>query len=220
VSVSIIIPTRQRLDRLLHTITSLRDAGATGLTELVIVVDNDPEIYDYLKAKHLADILIYNTERLEAVASWNTGAAMANGDYLFTGADDIIFKPGWLDRALEAMQSRNYGVVAINDMHNGPDGPATHVLINRQFSRDHLGGVLWCPHYVHYFIDTEVKIRAATIGRFHWCKEAIVEHQHPAAGKAKNDSLYQESQKWWEQDERTFNERQKAGWPDDYEAIL
>lgn len=219
-SVSVIIPTRQRLERALHAVKTLRQA--TGDVELVVVVDNDPDTFDALLDTKLFDTLIYNDRRQWAIASWNIGAKAATGDYLFTGADDLSFQAGWLDEALRALDQKlnGYGVVAINDGHNSKEGPSTHILIERQFARDHLGGVLWCPHYKHYFVDNELKERTQALDRFHYCKTARVEHLHPAAGKAESDPVYKEAHRFWGKDEATFERRKAQGFPNDYEAVL
>lgn len=112
--------------------------------------------------------------------------------YFFLGADDIRFHQGWLASALSAM-GRVVGVVAVNDLHN-PHG--THALVSRRYIEEFSGtmdehGVVLHPGYRHNWCDTELFETARKRGRFAYCPESVVEHLHPAAGKAPQDEVYQ-----------------------------
>jgi hypothetical protein len=44
-------------------------------------------------------------------------------------------------------------------------------------------------------------------GRLVECPESIVEHQHPAAGKAEDDWVYEIGRAAWDEDTALFNRR-------------
>ena len=114
--------------------------------------------------------------------------------YVFLGADDYRFHPGWLTAALDCM-ARSFddvgGVVVTNDLHN-PAGTACLVArcyIDEVGGSDIPGQVLH-PGYSHNWCDSELFGWASSRGRLAHCPESIVEHLHPAAGKGLDDDTY------------------------------
>jgi hypothetical protein len=111
--------------------------------------------------------------------------------YLFLGADDVRFHPGWLEAALSVMADTD-GVVAVNDLWN-PRG--TLALVSRRYLVEEGGtvdgtGAIIHEGYGHVFSETELFETAASRGRFAYCAESVVEHLHPVAGKAEDDEVY------------------------------
>lgn len=111
--------------------------------------------------------------------------------YMFLGADDVIFYPGWLSAALEAMREVD-GVVTVADLYN-PNG--TLALVSRRYILEESGcvdepAVVVHSGYRHNYSDTELFATAKARGRHAYCPEAVVEHLHPLAGKAHMDSTY------------------------------
>ena len=131
--------------------------------------------------------------------------------YVFLGADDYTFYLGWLTEALRVMADVD-GVVALNDMHN-PDGTAC--LVSRRYVEQEGAtwdekGIVIHPGYQHNWSDTELFNVARSKGRYAYCKEAIVEHMHPSAGKAHEDATYRLGQESELQDRVLFNRRQNV----------
>ncbi len=111
--------------------------------------------------------------------------------YVFLGADDVRFHPGWLDAAIATMEQVD-GVVAVNDLWN-PRG--TLALVSRRYLLEEGGtvdgtGAIIHEGYGHVFSETELFETAASRGRFAYCAESVVEHLHPVAGKADDDEVY------------------------------
>lgn len=213
---SVIIPSRTRPAMLTSVIGQLRQTP--GL-EIIVVADDCEATFDCAKD---ADLVILNNKRLGAVASWNKGASQSSGDFLMLGSDDMQPQGDWLATALKAHSNvlMGYGLVGLNDlMHNGNEH-AVHVIFDRQFCKDHLGGVLAVPHYYHLFFDKELNIRAKRSGKFTWCRDAVMAHLHPANDTRKADELDKERVNWWAGDEAIFLDRQMRGFPNDFEPVL
>jgi hypothetical protein len=122
---------------------------------------------------------------------------------LFLGADDVLFHPGWLTSALGMLD----GVVAVNDLHN-PKG--TLALVSREYANlGTIDGQRGIAHegYRHNFVDDELFGTAQFRGRFTYCREAVVEHLHPCAGKAEDDETYRLGRESWEADEALHKAR-------------
>jgi hypothetical protein len=128
--------------------------------------------------------------------------------YLFLGADDVRFHPGWLDAAIATMEQVD-GVVAVNDLWN-PRG--TLALVSRRYLLEEGGtvddsGAIIHEGYRHCYSETELFETAQSRGRFAYCAEAVVEHLHPAAGKAVDDAVYQLGTAAFEADQALYLSR-------------
>lgn len=140
----------------------------------------------------------------------NTGVALTSEPFLFFGADDIRFHPGWFEAAATLMSDdvwschRAVGVVGTNDM--GPWRPnspsrdavsagehATHCLVARWYTEfgsiDNPTQVLH-PGYPHEFCDDEFTATARHRGAWGYADDSHVEHLHPHLGKGESDSIY------------------------------
>ena len=111
--------------------------------------------------------------------------------YVFLGADDLHFHPGWLTAALDVMATVD-GVVSVNDLHN-PAG--VHFLVSRNYANtlgaiDQPGAILH-EGYRHTYCDDELRHTAISRGRYGRAEDAVVEHLHCGNGKAPHDDVYQ-----------------------------
>jgi hypothetical protein len=61
--------------------------------------------------------------------------------------------------------------------------------------------------YRHWFVDDEIVSAAKQRGVWAMAINSVVEHLHPAWGKAKNDEVYTLGQSFAEQDKATFKAR-------------
>jgi len=157
-----------------------------------------------------------------SMANWNIGAHLATGDLLVLWSDDLWPLDGWLDAALAHMEAEGTCYCGFNDMLGSihPECDPTHWVITRQGCVDYCGGCIMPPVYVMTYGDNEIAARMRRAGQFAWCEDAMVEHRHVAAGKAKTDRAYLNMQRYLHQDKATFEARKAAGFPDDFEAVV
>jgi hypothetical protein len=135
---------------------------------------------------------------------------------MLLGSDDILFHPGWFDACL-AVAARIPGgacVVGTNDLCNPrvkSGHHSTHPLVNRDYIA--CGGVIDDPTrvlpevYGHWFVDDEFVQTAQFRGTYVHAHDALVEHFHPAFGKAENDATYDLSKETVAADRALFNRR-------------
>jgi glycosyltransferase involved in cell wall biosynthesis len=128
----------------------------------------------------------------------NAGYRASSEPFLFLGADDLAFHPGWLSAALELMADPAIGVVGTQDLaptERARTGQhATHSLVRRSYvdergTIDRRGEVLH-PGYWHEYVDDEFIETARHRGAFAFAFGSVVEHLHPSWGKAPTDELY------------------------------
>lgn len=218
--VSVVLPSRGRAAQARRCVERLLATTRGYALEVVVVTDGCRETSEALRP--LADRLVELPRRSGAPAAWNAGAAAATGEIIVLGADDLWWGHGWIGEMLERMAELpdGDGLVGFNDLARDGDELATHYAISRRFMVEHLGGVLACPAYRHYYIDNEANVRAKLAGRFTWARFCLVEHRHPLYGKAEMDTVYAETMGLIEQDGETFLRRAAAGFPDDYKPSV
>jgi hypothetical protein len=165
------------------------------------IAETTPEPHRVLFAVHDAPSC-EELDRLGCPYLWDYGDTWPNRinrlfhvttqPYVFLGADDVLFHPGWLLALMREMEKID-GVVVPNDLHN-PRG--TLALVSRRYIEEESGcidtpNVVVYPGYGHCFVDDELFGVAKSRGRYAYCPDAIVEHYHPDAGKAEMDATYE-----------------------------
>lgn len=191
-SVSILIPVLNRPHRIMPLLANIADA--TPEEHCVIFAASDPPTVGVLNALGTRSAYMIDEGR-----SWperiNLLFRATDEPYVFLGADDVLFHPGWLTAALETMRSFDLlgGVVTVEDLHN-PRG--TLALVARSYidffggTGDGIPGQVIHPGYGHCYSDNELFEVAHSRDRWAYCRESLVEHLHPDAGKGQNDSTY------------------------------
>jgi hypothetical protein len=141
----------------------------------------------------------------------NFGYRSSKAEWLFLGADDLQFLPGWAETAIAYAKDRLH-VVSTDDKANSfvrMGILATHPLVRRSYI-DEQGGSLEGPGsiyhegYSHNFVDCELTVLARQRGVFGFAKGAVVRHLHPLFKKAPMDRTYELGLKDFMQDRKLF----------------
>jgi hypothetical protein len=182
---------------------------------LANIAETTPEPHTVLfAASDLATVC--ELQRLGAPHLWDDGDTWPNRinmlfhattqPYVFLGADDVLFHPGWLSTLLEA-QRHTDGVAVPADLHN-PNG--TLPLVSRRYVDEESlePGVVVHPGYGHNYSDTELFAIARKRGRYTYCPGAVVEHLHPCAGKGEMDATYEKGYATLDADAALYEMRQ------------
>jgi hypothetical protein len=137
--------------------------------------------------------------------------------WVFIVGDDVRFHAGWLDHA-QAVGGDEFHVVGTNDLGNPKviaGDHATHFLVRRSYI-DEVGaswdgpGVLAHEGYRHWFVDDEIITAAKQRGVWAMSLGSVVEHLHPAWGKAASDDIYKLGTKDSDKDRLLFEKRMMA----------
>lgn len=212
--IDIIIPTLGRPQRIADMVTAIHDATVEAHQVVLVVEAHDT---DTITAANDTDALVVVNRRTRNYqGAVNTAYEDTSGDWLFCGADDLVFHPGWDQECLSLAADLLADVIGTNDLYNpyvARGMHSTHSLVRRSYL-DTLGGVVdqgprsfLAECYDHNFCDTEFIATAKMRGRFRPCLTAIVEHLHPCAGKAEMDATYQRSMAEFDRDSRLYDMR-------------
>lgn len=147
----------------------------------------------------------------------NVGYQQTASPWIFIVGDDVRFQPGWLDHA-QAVAGDQYHVIGTNDLGNPRvinGDHATHMLIRRSYVDE--TGASWdgprlVAHegYRHWFVDDEIVNAAKQRDVWAMALGSVVEHLHPAWGKAEHDDVYQLGTSQAEKDRLRFEKRLMA----------
>lgn len=220
--ITVVIPTRNRLEKLLRTVYSIMQSFKIGgLVDLFIVFDGDEEnykafgkYYEKLHAQISISYCIYvennSFKHVGSVACRNYAMPFVK-DGLLYATDDIIF----YDNAIEkAFNDFNYcfpdddGVVGFSqDKHSF--NPAGVALVGRKFIERYPERKVFCPLYYH-FAAQEVHILADKLNRF-YLSSALLLHKHPAFYKDENDKTHDDARKFKYRDTILMKQRKADG---------
>ena len=213
--VDVIVPVLRRPQNAEPFMRSLR--ASTGLARVFAVAQDD----DVETAKAWAEAgatLVPSGARESFAMKVNDGFAASDSPWVFLVGDDVRFHAGWLDHAQQVAGRADAQVVGTNDLGNPrvtAGEHATHLLIRRSYVES-VGaswdgpGVVCHEGYRHWFVDDELVLAAKQRGVWAMALGSLVEHLHPAWGKAPMDDVYELGQRAASGDERLFKSRFRA----------
>lgn len=198
----VIVPVLRRAHRVAPLIESLHAATPEPHRVVFVASANDrPMIDEVLRvAELMPDGLSLEVLAPSKVGDYarkiNYVAASSAEPFLFLGADDLHFHPGWYPAA-RALLGDGIGVVGTQDLaptDRARTGQhATHFLVAREYvdrgTIDEPGKLLH-EGYPHEYVDDEFVGTAKKRKAWAFAADSIVEHLHPSWGKAPRDPLY------------------------------
>lgn len=217
--VSILLATTGRADMASESVKGLFAATAGHDIEVIAAVDSDEETRGRLAA--LGCIVDYSEEYRGPSRAWNAALARAQGDPVVLAADDLVWSEGWLDAALATLADfeDGWGFVGFNDGHWTSE-LSTHYLASRRLIVEAFGGVIAWECYRHSFNDVEASKRARRAERYAWCEGARVGHRHWTYGERPQDATDARALAAYDESARTYQERESADFPNDYEPVI
>ncbi len=217
--ISILLATTGRADMAERCVRSVKDTTKAYDVEVVAAIDHDPDAL--WRLHELGCVVDYDPEYRGCSQAWNDALSLSKGDPVVLAADDLVFEDGWLDAALQKLDEfeDGWGLVGFNDGHWNGD-LSTHYLMSRRLVVEVFGGVVAWEHYRHSFNDVEACERAKRAGRYAWCEDAYVRHEHWLFGDRAQDHTDFRSLPDHPASQRVFLERQAAGFPNDFQPAI
>ena len=227
---TVIVPSRGRPENIRRLAEAWIATGASSGTALIVAVDeDDPQRHEYEElAPSIADfggVLILNTSepriRLGGILNY-LGYAYATeslSQYIgFMGDDHLPRTPCWDTAVSGALDDLGSGIVYGNDLLQGEKLP-TAAFMTADIIRT-LGSM--CPPTLeHLYIDNAWLELGRAMGRLRYLPDVVIEHLHPAAGKAATDQTYAEANApdRYRRDRAAFETWRSDGLPRDLELL-
>lgn len=217
--VQVIVPVLHRPQNAKPFMDSLR--ASTGMADVTAVTTISDD--ETVRAWTATGAGIYSSDKVTFAEKVNMACRLGiefaqGGDappWVLIVGDDVVFRPGWLDQALAAAHGDRYHVIGTNDLGNPHvvlGNHATHILIRRSYI-DEVGaswdgpGIVCHEGYGHWFVDNEIVTAAKQRDVWTSSRESVIEHLHPAWGKAPDDDTYRKGQETRMEDQVLFEKR-------------
>lgn len=215
-STVIVIPVLGRPHRVDPLLTSTTAATPEPHRVLFVGTEGDDDEIEALEKAKADYVLMPPTKVGDYAKKINYAYQITDEPFLFLGADDLLFHPGWLSAALEPMSYGRIGVVGTQDLGSPrvlAGEHSTHFLVRRtyidQFGTIDEPGKILHEGYAHEFVDDEFIATARKRGAYAFANDSVVEHLHPDWGKAALDPLYRARRARWDQGIKVLRKREK-----------
>jgi glycosyltransferase involved in cell wall biosynthesis len=207
VKVAILVPVLNRPQNVEPLLASVRETTSSARVLFIADPGDDAELaaLDAVAAEYIVPGGSY-------ASKIRAGVEATDESLLFIGADDLRFRPYWLERAVEKMPGAQ--VVGVNDCIRRLHRPqhATHFLMTRAYAErpcaDGRPGPL-SDAYSHSFVDDELIATATNRGVYAYAQRSRVRHLHPMASTAADDETYRLGRARLRQDAKTFKRRER-----------
>lgn len=206
-SVAVLVPVLGRPQR----VKPLLDSLAKTAPDAAAYFLPDPDDGDEIRAIQQARGSMFHTAATGYAQKVNEGVRLTHEPLVFLAADDIEFRPGWLENAKARMKD-GIQVVGVNDLierRPGREGHATHFLMTREYAQQPcIDGSRGPLHegYDHSFVDDELIATATKRGVYAYAEDSHVKHDHPMAG-GEDDDTYRKGRRMFRFDRRLFARR-------------
>ena len=201
--VAILVPVLRRPHRVRPLLASIVEATPEPHRILFLATAGDaPEIAEIIAAgadHRQVSLEVLPPNRVGDYArKINHGYRVTSTPFVFLGADDLAFRPGWLTAGLAHFDDPAIGVVGTQDLaptERARTGQhATHFLVRRSYADQHgtidEPGKILHEGYPHEYVDDELIGTAKHRAAWAFAFDSITEHLHPSWGKAPTDQLY------------------------------
>jgi glycosyltransferase involved in cell wall biosynthesis len=209
--IDIIIPTLGRPHALAAIVDNIHTATRTAHRVTFVVESHDPDTISAIET--LDAVCVINARTKNYAGALNTGWLQSDADWLFTGADDLIWHEAW---DVRGASDGRFTVLGTNDLLNTAvlaGRHSTHSLVSRAYLESEGGvadegpGSFYPECYDHNYCDTEFIATAKMRARFRPCLDSVVEHLHVSTGKVEADATYLRSIANYDADARMYEMR-------------
>lgn len=206
----VVVPSRERSENIKELIESFYETCKANTALWVCVDDDDPQLEEYSRVIHEGPggytyLWVDKPSRIGPILNRVVPIAAAQNDIVaFMGDDHRPRTVAWDTLYINNLREMGTGVVWGNDLFQGPNIP-TQVAMTSNIVK--ATGKFVPDGMKHLYLDNVWKdIGQATQMRY--LPDVIVEHMHPAAGKAAWDASYQanNSNETYSEDGARYNE--------------
>lgn len=191
--ISILVPTRQRRNRLIELYDSMFEyAKYPANVEMVAYVDDDDKSYNGLERYNLNIITGKHTRIADA---WNICWKNAEGEILGLFGDDVICRTQDWDKIVTNEFNKLDDKIAFVYGDDGSDAGktfGTHGFIHQNWAET--VGYFVPPYFYASYVDTWLNDVAKMVNR-HKYVDVLFEHMHQGMGKSEDDETYKEARR-------------------------
>ena len=216
-------PTRNRPEKFLDALRKyIGMADDSANMKFMITLDRDDTSYDLHEiTSEFPSLIISMGESKNKVDAINRDMNRAPPfDIVLLASDDMLPVVQGYDRIIRTKMKELYpdtdGVLWFHDGYQ----KRTNTLIvmgKKYFDRF---GFLYDPVYKSFFCDNEFTNVAEQLKKQTFIDETIIKHEHPANTGVESDELYKSNDKYWKDDEYTYNVKNKTDFEFDITVLI
>jgi len=192
-NINIIIPTRNRWEKLQRCLRSISFETPDITMNLTIVCDGDREtaLKLMLSNNDLITQVVYVKRHSGSVYCRNLVTQTVE-DALIYATDDMEFLEGSIDAAINSMREHfpdDDGVIGFNVVNGGKFSPTAFALVGQKFLKRYPNRKLFDPEYSHFSCQ-EINYLGDKLGKLHLEVEAKINHYHPSKFREERDETH------------------------------
>jgi hypothetical protein len=213
--IALLIPVLGRPQQIKPLLASVAENTSSAHRVVFIFSPGDTAIEEAKDSQALLLTATWQPGKADYAKKLALGFEQTDEPWLFQGATDLVFYPGWDVYALKLAERTGCGVVGTNDLGNPlvkRGRHSTHSLFARSYITHYGGtsdgtGLIFSEAYDHQWTDSEFIETATRRRQFVFSKRSIVEHLHPHWGKSEMDATYEKAHRSTSHDQRMFMQR-------------
>lgn len=214
--ITIVIPTRNRLEKLYNCIASIITNKYYGSHEVNIIIafDNREELEKFGKynISKETSMEVFNNYRVPDF--WNYYLKNSNFDVFVCLNDDTLLEKDFFLKLEEAFKN-NFpdfdGIVGLNQS-NGPKEQcldSAFCAIGSKYADRFPDRNVYCLDYFRFYADKEIGEYAKSIDKFYFGEEVKIIHLHPAFTKLSPDETHNKVREFLNKDRTTYTKRKQ-----------
>lgn len=196
--IDLIIPTRNRWKKLLRCLHSIPQKLPDVGLNIIIICDGDSDTALKLLAETnqypMISQIIFVRDHSGSVYCRNLATQCAEDAVLYA-TDDIEFKAGAIETAVEAMHKHypdDDGIVGFSQTGNKGFSKAGVALVGQRFLQRYPNRKLFYPKYFHFSCQ-EIERLGNHFGKIHLEEKAELIHYHPSFIHGEADETHREA---------------------------
>jgi glycosyltransferase involved in cell wall biosynthesis len=220
-SVTILIPVLDRPENAARVVDSIRSTSVGRPVEILFLASpfDGNELHACMMTGENVEVVTWEAGPGDYARKINYGLFMSTTPWIFTGADDLTFTPGWYE-AFEEMASAGVTVIGTYDDANPTvkrGRHSTHTFVERRYIEE-VGatftdgpGVVLHEGYEHQWVDTELVAAAMRRKRWGFAYDCVIRHHHPFFDKTvEMDDTYRKALGGASHDSRLYARRRRG----------
>lgn len=215
---AVLVPVLDRPHRVKPLVDSLQASRHRSCTVWPIFICSPSDHAEIAAVKAQPDVGLMVVDWEPGRGDWakklNYAFRHTQSDWVLLGADDIVFREGWMQNALHIHEEYHPCVIGTNDLGNPrvtSGHHSVHPLVHRAYAEcgtidDET--VLLHEGYWHNFVDDEFVGTARYRQTYAPAVDSHIEHLHPNWGKGEMDATYARGQARFDIDRAHFQTRE------------
>jgi hypothetical protein len=188
---TIYVPTKGRPQNAIRLQKAFHDTTTLNTRVIFILSDNDDKLPQYKNAG-LNETILVTPQQPGFVSPLNLGYLKDRRKVYsyalgFMGDDHLPVTPGWDEKLVNALLEMQGGLVYANDLFQGAAIPTSIIM---SYHVPLALGYMTLPTLKHLYADNYWLDLGRAINKIKYLPDVVIEHLHPAVGKAFTDPGY------------------------------